>query len=85
MADVTVEPVARYTTHHMKDVFMRQHKDDKMTREWQNFDPFKTGDLLATRADGTQILAPFDGCMIFPQSDAEVNREWFYLALTDHA
>lgn len=85
MADVQVEPVARYTTHHMKDVFMRQSEGDQMVKDWQNFDPFHKGDLLATRADGSQILAPFDGCMIFPQSDAPVNREWFYLATTDHA
>ena len=83
MADVTVEPVPKYTTHHMKDVFMRQHEGDKMTKDWVNFDPFKKGDLLATRADGTQITAPFDGCVIFPQLDAPVNREWFYLAQTD--
>ncbi|PWB14724.1 succinylglutamate desuccinylase/aspartoacylase family protein [Comamonas sp. JNW] len=85
MADVTVEPVAQYTTHHMRQVFMRQSADDRMQKEWQNFDPFRQGDLLATRADGSQILAPFDGCVIFPQPDAAVNREWFYLAQTDHS
>ena len=85
MADVNVEPVAQYTTHHMKDVFMRHSDGDTLTKEWENFDPFKKGDVLATRADGTPILAPFDGCMIFPQLDAPVNREWFYLATTDHA
>ena len=83
MADVAVEPVEKYTTHHMKDVFMRESADDTLVKDWENFDPFKKGDLLATRADGTQILAPFDGCMIFPQLDADVNREWFYLASTD--
>ena len=83
MADVEVEPVEKYTTHHMKDVFMRESADDTLVKDWENFDPFKKGDLLATRADGTQILAPFDGCMIFPQLDADVNREWFYLASTD--
>lgn len=85
MADVTVEPVAHYTTHHMKDVFMRESDGDRMAKDWVNFDPFKKGDLLATRADGTPILAPFDGCVIFPQLDAPVNREWFYLAATDAA
>ena len=83
MADVAVEPVEKYTTHHMKDVFMRESAEDTLVKDWENFDPFKKGDLLATRADGTQILAPFDGCMIFPQLDADVNREWFYLASTD--
>ena len=85
MANVSVEPVAKYTTHHMKDVFMRHSDDDQMTQEWVNFDPFKKGDLLATRADGTKIIAPFDGCVIFPHIDAPVNREWFYLAQTEVA
>lgn len=64
----------------LHDVFIKRDHGDRMSRGWKNFDPFGLGELLATRADGTPIHAPFDGCMLFPHADAPLEREWFYLA-----
>lgn len=32
------------------------------------------------RADGTPVLAPFDGRILFPDSAAVAGGEWYYLA-----
>ena len=32
------------------------------------------------RGDGTAVVAPFDGVVVFPNADAQVGQEWFYLA-----
>jgi uncharacterized protein len=36
--------------------------------------------LIATRADGTQVLAREDGCIVFPNAAALPGNEWFYFA-----
>jgi len=62
------------------EVIDRLHVDDNFSRAWQSFDVLKTGDLIGTRADGTQVLAETDGYILFPNAKAGVGQEWFYLA-----
>ncbi|MBC7918924.1 MAG: succinylglutamate desuccinylase/aspartoacylase family protein [Rhodoferax sp.] len=62
------------------EVIDRLHIDDNFSRAWQSFDPLKTGDLIGTRADGTQVIAQTDGYILFPNAKAGVGQEWFYLA-----
>ena len=38
------------------------------------------GERIGTRGDGTAVVAPFDGVVVFPNADAQVGQEWFYLA-----
>jgi transcription antitermination factor NusG len=65
----------------MKSLFIREHNEDKLSTKWGNFDKFKKGDVLACKADGEIILAPFDGVIILPNSKAKIGTEWFYLGL----
>ena len=46
--------------------------------DWQNFDRVSKGKPVAKRKNGSQILAPEDGFIIFPNSDAEIGQEWLY-------
>jgi murein DD-endopeptidase MepM/ murein hydrolase activator NlpD len=54
--------------------------DDRFDRLWKSFDPVQTGQRIATRSDGTPVLAPHDGYIAFPNPQAEPGQEWFYLA-----
>ena len=62
------------------EVIDRLHVDDNFSRAWQSFDVLKKGDLIGTRADGTQVIAETDGYILFPNAKAGVGQEWFYLA-----
>lgn len=62
------------------DVVDRHHSQDRFSREWTSFDEIKQACLIGTRHDGTPVLAEMDGRIIFPDANAGVNEEWFYLA-----
>ena len=64
----------------LKDVVLRESPDDRLARDWRSFDPINAGELIGVRADGTHVLAPYAGCVLFPFPEAEVGGEWFYLA-----
>ena len=62
------------------DVIDKAHANDGFSRAWASFDAIKKGDLIATRHDGSIIIADMDGCIIFPDANAAPGEEWFYLA-----
>lgn len=62
------------------EVIDRQHLDDRFAREWRSFDALAEGDLIGTRHDGSPVLAPSEGRIVFPNSKALPGQEWFYLA-----
>lgn len=62
------------------EVIDRLHPDDAFVQTWRSFDPVACGQAIATRHDGSAIVAPFDGYVVFPNTGAEAGHEWFYLA-----
>ncbi len=62
------------------DVIDREHDRDAFSREWSSFDRLAKGDLVGTRHDGTPVLAPEDGYIVFPDHKSLAGNEWFYLA-----
>ncbi len=64
----------------MRDVFDRLHPDDRFERPWRHFDAVRAGELIGRRHDGTAVLAPGDGCLVFPDAAAAVGTDWFYWA-----
>ena len=62
------------------EVIDRLHPDDSFARAWRSFDPISAGEAIGTRHDGSAIVAPFSGFMVFPNPTAEPGHEWFYLA-----
>ena len=73
-------PVERYESLRLHEVVDRGHPQDRFVREWSSFDRLAQGDLIATRADGTQLRAPGEGWILFPDAGAQPGHEWFYLA-----
>lgn len=62
------------------EVIDRAHPDDRFEREWASFDAVSAGQTIGTRHDGTPVLAPSEGRIVFPNSRAQPGQEWFYLA-----
>ena len=63
----------------MVAVYDKQHADDRFSRAWSSFDPVRQGEQIGVRADGTPVLAEFDGRILFPDAAAGAHSEWYYL------
>ena len=64
----------------LMEVTDRLHADDKFAKPWASYDPLQRGELIGLRHDGTTILAPQDGFIVFPNPTAVAGNEWFYFA-----
>ena len=53
---------------------------DAFCRDWASFDAVHQGDEIGKRADGSAVLAEFDGRILFPDSQADAGSAWYYLA-----
>ena len=62
------------------EVTDRLAEGDRFDRGWASFDPVESGAPIATRADGTRLVAPTDGFIVFPNPKAAPGTEWFYFA-----
>jgi uncharacterized protein len=58
----------------------RAHIGDYFSQPWQSFDRVTAGELIGTRADGKPLHVQHNGCIVFPNANAALGREWFYLA-----
>ena len=67
-------------TLRLAEVVDRLHDGDLFAREWKSFDPVAAGERIATRHDGSAVVASASGCIVFPNPGAAVGHEWFYLA-----
>jgi predicted deacylase len=54
--------------------------EDAFAKAWTSFDPVQRGELIGTRADGTELRAEEDGFIVFPNAKAQAGQEWFYFA-----
>jgi len=52
---------------------------DRFTRTWASFDPLREGEQIGVRADGTPVVAEFSGRILFPDTNAQPNHEWYYM------
>jgi predicted deacylase len=73
-------PVSHVETLRLAEVVDRLHDGDAFAREWKSFDPIAAGERIATRHDGSALVASASGCIVFPNAGAAVGHEWFYLA-----
>ncbi|HYC36258.1 MAG TPA: succinylglutamate desuccinylase/aspartoacylase family protein [Usitatibacter sp.] len=73
-------PVEKYEALRIHDVIDRAHEGDRFAKEWSSFDPLAKGELIGTRHDGTEVRAPGDGWILFPDKGSKPGNEWFYLA-----
>ena len=73
-------PVEPMETLSLCDVVDKLDLADSFASAWRSFDPVAAGALIGTRSDGTEIRAPYDATIVFPNASAEAGQEWFYLA-----
>ena len=85
LADVPAPPRFGGPAARLKDVVLRESPGDQLVRDWHSFDAVRAGDVIGVREDGTEVRAPYDGCVLFPHPEADVGQEWFYLAVFDAA
>lgn len=76
----TQEKAKSMETLRIYEVVDKQHRDDRFSRAWASFDEIRQGELIGVRQDGKQVIADMDARIIFPDANADVNEEWFYLA-----
>jgi predicted deacylase len=81
LADLPLAPPARpFECLRLAEVVDRHAKGDRFVKTWTSFDPLAEGELIALRADGTEVRAPQLGYIVFPDVSALPGHEWFYLA-----
>jgi len=73
-------PAPRIESLSLCEVVDRTSAGDAFAKSWRSFDAVGAGERIGTRGDGTPVVAPFDGVVVFPNADAQVGQEWFYLA-----
>ncbi len=64
----------------LAEVVDRHSEGDSLARPWTSFDPLAAGELIARRADGSEVRAAQAGYIVFPDVSALPGHEWFYLA-----
>lgn len=81
LARLPLQPPARpMEALRLTTVVDRHAEADTFVRSWASFDPVAAGELIARRADGSEVRAPAAGCIVFPDVGARPGHEWFYLA-----
>ncbi len=81
LADIDLAPPARpFECLVLAEVVDRHAEADRFVKTWTSFDPLAEGELIAVRADGSELRAPQAGYIVFPDVGALPGHEWFYLA-----
>jgi predicted deacylase len=81
LADIPLAPPARpFECLRLAEVIDRHAEGDRFAKPWTSFDPLAANELIALRADGTELRAPEAGYIVFPDVSAQPGHEWFYLA-----
>ena len=75
-------PAAEFECLRLVEVIDLLDQGDRFVRTWSSFDALAEGELIATRADGSEVRAPGAGRIVFPDPSAAPGHEWFSLAQT---
>jgi uncharacterized protein len=81
IADLPLAPPAHpFECLALAAVVDRHAEGDRFAKPWASFDPLAQGELIAVRADGSELRAPEAGYIVFPDVSALPGHEWFYRA-----
>ena len=81
LADIPLAPPRRpFECLALVEVIDRHAEGDRFVKPWASFDPLAAGELIAVRADGSEVRAPQAGRIVFPDANAQPGHEWFYRA-----
>ncbi len=67
-------------TFQLESMYFKESAGDVLTKHWKNFEPVSRGQVVARRANGSVIKAPYQGYTVLPKQDPPIGDEWFYLA-----
>lgn len=67
-------------SYRFERIFVREDMEDRLARPFSSFDPVKAGETIGLRKNGTPVVAPSDGAVIFSYGDTPVGTEWIYFA-----
>jgi predicted deacylase len=73
-------PPARFECLTLAEVIDRHAGGDRFVKPWTSFDALAEGELIAVRADGSELRSARAGYIVFPDVGAQPGHEWFYLA-----
>ncbi len=80
LAELPLAPPEKPECLTLADLVDRHDAGDNFVKTWTSFTPLTEGELIAVRADGTELRAPWPGYIVFPDVNALPGHEWFYLA-----
>lgn len=81
LAELPLAPPAQpFECLALAEVVDRHAEGDRFAKTWTSFDALAEGELIAWRADGSEVRAPQAGYIVFPDLGALPGHEWFYLA-----
>jgi len=81
LAELPLQPPAHpFECLCLATVVDRHAEGDRFARGWASFDPLAENELVAVRADGSEVRAPRAGYIVFPDTSAKPGHEWFYFA-----
>jgi uncharacterized protein len=89
MPRVVDNKVAPTEVLELYEVIDKNHVDDSFVKPWRSFDAIHAGEVIAHRAPSNgqsrqAVIAPQAGRVVFPNANAVVGKEWFYLARVSH-
>ncbi|MDQ6639405.1 MAG: succinylglutamate desuccinylase/aspartoacylase family protein, partial [Pseudomonadota bacterium] len=61
-------PATDMESLHLSEVVDKVDAGDTFARPWQGFERVAAGERIGTRHDGTAVVAPFDGVIVFPNA-----------------
>lgn len=59
--------------------FVTKKEEGSFSKPYQHLDKIKKGEVIAEYKSQKKLLAPFDGYIIMPNPEAQINAEWFYI------
>lgn len=81
LADLPLTPPVRpFECLRLVAVIDRHAEADRFVKTWTSFDALAADELIALRADGSEVRAPQAGYIVFPDVAALPGHEWFYWA-----
>ena len=81
--DAALQPITPPAVLEIGDAIFARSDADRLIREFATGEAVKAGEVMGYRADGSEILAPHDGAVIFASGPAKAGQELCFLCRTE--
>lgn len=78
IADVP-KPAQKPRVLEISDAILANHEDDRLLKRFVAGEPVQQGEIIGKRADGSDIVMPYDGAIIFASLSSPVHSELCFL------